>query len=520
MRAGRGHHESRLSENALLLKMATSSADTIRINFPFSNRSVQRSIGRRLVLRTSVCVRMGLIACALLPGFPGSSTAQEAQVSFPAAPLKTSGATPLFSVDIVESPKGTTVALPSVTVVETPRGPRMSNLALKLPLLSIGGTSVASQLGDQALPRTFSSSPWAGDLVKRPIRGLSLSTTGTTPVNFMVGQVDGSRPVTQSGYAPGMIALSMGVGSKQELSVTPRALVPVGSKTTQASVGTAIRTEVSQHVSVVSDLGAAGTTQQGWDPLASAAIIGHWSGAEFETNLLRGGTPLDTGIAAVRSLDREIVRGQVRSIPGMTVSTQASWSRPASAPTSADTTVGSIGVAYARLPIGVLTAARQDEDSPAQQVDTTRIGWRRKPVGGIVVRYIQRAQTPRDRLLPGVVSKQVELDVPGWIDRDLRNRLDVGAVLTENPGPDMPTVSSKLSGRFDVVGDVGVTGETEVGFTRGGPTLRELRLASSVPLLDRTAVQLVYVYQARGPYVFENQSFEARVSRSLPLANW
>jgi hypothetical protein len=69
-------------------------------------------------------------------------------------------------------------------------------------------------------------------------------------------------------------------------------------------------------------------------------------------------------------------------------------------------------------------------------------------------------------------------------------------------------------------GDVGVTGETEVGFTRGGPMLRELRLASSVPLLDRTAVQLVYVYQARGLYVFENQSFEARFSRSLPLANW
>jgi hypothetical protein len=491
------------------------------IDFPFADRSFQMSVARRLVLRVSNCVRVGLITCALLPGFPGSSTAQEAQVSFPAAPPKTSGATPLFRVDIVESRKGTSVTLPSVTVVETPRGPRMSNLALKLPPLSIGGTSVASQLGDQPLPRTFSSSPWAGDLVKRPIRGLSFSTSGTTPVNFMVGQVDGSRPLTQPGEAPGVVALSMGVGSNKEISVTPRAILPVDSKTTQATVGTAIRTEVSQHVSVVSDLGAAGTTQQGWDPLASAAIIGHWSGAEFETNLLRGGAPLDTpGIAAVGSLDREIVRGQVRSIPGMTVSTQASWSRPASAPASADTTVGSIGVAYDRLPIGVLSAARQDEDSPVQQIDTTRIAWRRKPVGGIVVRYIQSALTPRDRLLPGVVSKQVELEVPGWIARDLRNRLDVGAVLAENPGPDTPTVSSKLRGRFDVVGDVGVTGETEVGFTRGGPMLRELRLASSVPLLDRTAVQLVYVYQARGLYAFENQSFEARFSRSLPLANW
>ncbi len=467
------------------------------------------------------CPRMAvLVALALLLGFAKPSTAQEAQVSF-RAPLTTSGATPLFRLDIVEPPKQPSIALPSVTVVETPRGPRMSNLALKLPPLSLSGTSVTPQLGDQALPRTFSSSPWAGDLMKRPIRGLSLSTTGPTPVNVMVGQVDGSRPSTQPGYMPGVVALSMGVGSSQEISVTPRAIVPVDSKTTQATVGTAIRTEVSQHVSVVSDLGAAGTMQQGWDPLASAAIIGHWSGAEFETNLLRGGSPLDVpGIATVRSLDREIVRGQVRSIPGMTITTQASWSRPASAPTTADTTVGSVGVAYDRLPIGVVTAARLDEDSPVQQTDTTRIEWRRKPVGGIVLRYMHREQTPHDRLLPGVISKQMELEVPGWIDRDLRNRLDVGAVLTENPGPGAPTVSSRLSGRFDIVGDVGVTGDTEVGFIGGGPSLRALRLASNVPLLDRTAVQLVYVYQARGPYVFENQSFEARLSRSLPLANW
>ena len=63
------------------------------------------------------------------------------------------------------------------------------------------------------------------------------------------------------------------------------------------------------------------------------------------------------------------------------------------------------------------------------------------------------------------------------------------------------------------------TGETEVGFTSGGPMLRAAP-GLELPLLDRTAVQLVYVYQARGQYVFENQSFEARLSRSLPLANW
>lgn len=470
-------------------------------------------------MRMTLRVRMGVVALALLLGFSGRSTAQEARVSF-RAPLNTSGTTPLFNFDIVEPPKQPTVGLPSVTVVETPRGPRMSNVALKLPLLSIGGTSVTSKLGDQALPRTFSSSPWAGDFVKRPIRGLSFSTTGSSPLNVFVGQMDGARPLTQPGDAPGAVALSMGVGSNQKVLVTPRALVPMDSKA-QASVGTAIRTEMSQHVSLVSDVGAAGTTQHRWDPLAFAAIIGHWSGAEFETNLLRGASPVDTtDIPTVRSLDREVIRGQVRSIPGITISTQASRSRPTSAPASADTTAGWIGVAYDRLPIGVLSAAQQGVDSSVQQVDTTRIEWRRKPVDGIVVRYIHSEQTPRDRLLPGVSSKQMEMEVPGWIARDLRNRLVVGAVLTENPGPGEPMVSSTLSGRFDVVGDVGITGDTEVGFTSGGPTLRTLRLASRVPLLDRTAVQLVYSYQASGPYVFENQSFEARLSRSIPLVNW
>jgi len=314
----------------------------------------------------------------------------------------------------------------------------------------------------------------------------------------------------------------MGVTSSKELSVTPRALVPVGSQTAQSSVGTAIRADVSRHVSFVSDVGAAGTTQRGWDPLAAAGVVGHWSGAEIETNLLRGTSPVSTtNVATVGSLDREIVRGLVRSIPGMTISTQASWSRPASAPTSTDTAASAIGVAYDRLPIGVLTATRQDEDSSWQQTATTSIEWRRKPVGGIVVRYSEREQALRDGVQPTMMSKQVELELPGWIERDFRNRLDVHAVLTDSPMLGTPTVSSKLSARFGIIGDVGVTGDTEIGMSRSGPTVRELRVASKVPVLERTAVQLVYTYQGRGPYTLsENQSFEARLLRSAPVVSW
>src|SRR5262245_31439691 len=188
--------------------------------------------------------RVGLAALALLLGFARGTAAQEAQVWIAAPP----SATPVFRFDVVESPKQPAPAVPSVTVVETPSGPRLSNLALKLPPITIADdTVVASQLGDQPLPRTFSSSPWAGTAVRRPMRGLSLSTAGTTPVNFLFGQLDPESRQSSSDTS-GVVALAMGVTSSKELSVTPRALVPVGTATAQSSLGTAIRADVSKHV--------------------------------------------------------------------------------------------------------------------------------------------------------------------------------------------------------------------------------------------------------------------------------
>jgi hypothetical protein len=496
--------------------LSTTASDTRSVESPFNRTSAA-------VFQMILCQRVGCVALALLLGVAHATgaAAQEAQVWFGAAPLSAPNAMPVFKLDVVESPKRPAPAVPSVTVVETPLGPRMSNLALTLPPMTIADTVVASKLGDQTLPRTFSSSPWAGNAVRRPMRGLSFSTTGAKPVNLLFGQLDPASRQPSSN-TPDLVALAMGVTSSKELSVTPRALVPVGSKTAQSTVGTAIRADVSQHVSLVSDVGAAGTSLHGWDSLAAAGVVGHWRVAEVETNLLRGTPPVATStVATVGSLDREIVRGLVRSIPGMTISAQASWSRPSSAATSSETAVSSVGVAYDRLPIGVLTATRQDQDSSWQESVTTSIEWRRKPAGGIAVRYTERGETLRDRPQPTVVSKHVELELPGWIERDFRNRLDVYAVLTDSPMSGTPTVSSKLSARFDLIGEVGVTGDTEIGFSRNGRMLRELRVASKLPVLERTAVQLVYTYQGRGPYaLWENQSFEARLLRSAPLVSW
>ena len=142
---------------------------------------------RQLLFRMSLYPRVSCAALALLLGLANASAAQEAQVWFGIAPLSAPSATPVFTLNVVESPKRPAPTMPSVTVVETPLGPRMSNLALKLPPITIADTAVASQLGDQTLPRTFSSSPWAGSAVKRPMRGLSFSTAGPTPVSFHFG---------------------------------------------------------------------------------------------------------------------------------------------------------------------------------------------------------------------------------------------------------------------------------------------------------------------------------------------
>jgi hypothetical protein len=472
------------------------------------------------------CVRARVAKAALvllLPGFlafPARALAQQAKVSFRVAPFGAKSATPLFKVDIVKPPARGSVALPSLTVMETATGPRLTNVALLLPDVTVGNTAVASRLGDQPWPRTFVASPLSGTSVKRPMRGVSFSTAGATPWSFSLGQLDaGTGTAALSSRAPSIMAFAVGLKPHHHFSVAPRLLVPVGSAATRTSIGTAIQAELTPHVTLVSDVGAAGRARAGWDPLAAAGVVGHWAGAEIETNVLRGAPSLGpSATATIDSLDRELIRGQSRHIPGVTISGLAAWSRPASAPHAADTTVGSIGIAYDRLPYGQVAATSRREASSSRQVNTTRVEWRRTPVGGFVVRYVVLRQTHREALQAGQSSKQVEIDFPGWTGHDPGTRVNVQAVLTADPSSANPTLSSRLTGRFDVFGQVGLAGETELGMTGtdGKHPLRKLRVTSEVPVMRDTAVQVLYTYRAGTPYLFD-QSFEARISRTIQL---
>lgn len=463
--------------------------------------------------------RVGMTALLLQCCVALGAAAQEPQPPPGIGPVLGPGATSLFVVDAeLLRPAAES---PSLTVTGTEEQRRPWSSMPEPPPLRLGGAPLAPQLGDQALPRTFTASPWAGNAVRRPIRGVSVATTGQTAWNLAFGQLhSASGPPARTADTGGVVAMGVDVTSKNDVTVTSRALVPVGGDARQTSVGTGIRADVTHHLSFTSDVGAAGTAGHGWDPLAAAGVMGHWNGAELETKVVRGTPPAGTpGEATVGSLDREIVRGDVRSLPGVTVSAQASRSRPARTPASTDTTVGSITVASDRLPAGVLVVSTHDEDTRPNRLRTRRVEWR--AAKGVVVRYVRRQQTSRDTPQTSARSQQVELELPGWFERDARNRVNVHAILAENPTSGTPALSSRVSGRFDVAGDVAVTGAAELGVAGDGdPHLRAVRLTSKVRVHRRAELQLFYTYQARDRFVLNGQSFEARLARPLPLATW
>jgi hypothetical protein len=471
---------------------------------------------------TRVPARIGFATFLLvLLGFPASGLSQAIKASVRVVPFGSpAGLTHLFKFDFVQGP-GQAVTFPSLTLTQTSTGPQLSNLALALPEVTIGSTAVTSRFGDQGLPRAFASSPLLGASVKRPMRGLSFSTAGRTPWTVSVGQLEpGSDALAPSSGGPAVVALATTLTRTERVSFTPRLLVPVGAEGAgRTNIGTAMRAELSPHISVHSDLGAADAPRAGWAPLASAGLVGRWTGTEIETSVLRGTPSAGTeGPAIVGSVDRELARGLVRPLPGLTVSGLASWSRPASAERVADTTLGSVGVVFDRLPYGQLAATRQRELTSGKGVETTRLEWRHTSVGGFIVRYTEKHALHRDTPETDHGAKLVEVDLPSLVSQHPGSRLNLRAALSAESAAGSATVGSRLSGRFKVLDELAIGGETEWGLSPGGQhqPLRALRLTSDVEVMEHTAVQLMYTYRAGMPSSF-GRAFEARISRSFDV---
>jgi hypothetical protein len=459
---------------------------------------------------------MGVVAAlalyALMP--PVFATAQEANMSTTVASLGSGAVTSRISLDAVK-PKPATdrgLALPSLTLIDDGSGPRVTSLVLELPVLDLGGASVASRLGDQSLPAVFRAAPLAGSALTSPIRGLTLTTTGTAPLSLSFGQM-GTAPAN----SPAIAAAAVSFTPSPRLSLTPHVLIPSGSPNAQTSVGTAILAKVVGNLALVTDLGMAGTADTAWAPLASARLVGQWPRAGIETSVLRGAAAprAEADKAFVSSRDREAVQAQVRPLPGLTFAALTSSSRPAADPDADDTTLGSLRIAYDGLPTGQLAAVRQRETTASRDAEITSLEWRQRGLGRMAVRYVHRRAS--DSALDGVDegSSRVEVDFPALAPRSA-GRLDLRAALTAfSSSQTDPGVNSRVSSRLGLLDETALTGETELGLTGGdGQVLRALRVATDMPVVAATRLQLSYTYRAGAQFPL-GQVFEARILRRL-----
>ena len=451
---------------------------------------------------------------------PAPARAQQATVSVRVVPFGWHSATPLFSLRIDESKVTHGLPLPALTLTNTKSGPEVTNLALALPELSIAGAAVSSRFGDQQLPTTFLSSPLSGASMHWPMRGVSVSTAGDTPWTFSLGQLDAGYGASGLVDSPSVMALAVSLAPHRRLSLAPRLLVPVGSGDAwQTTIGTAVRADLLPHLSLVSDLGAADRTRDGWAPLASAGLVGHWRATEVETSVLRGSSAgaMDDA-ATVGSQDRELARARVQALPGLTIAGRASRSRPASGRHAPETKAGSIGVAYDRFTYGRLSAAQERQVSSTQALDTTRVEWRPPVMSGIAVRYVRAEDRRGTAARP---SSLIEVDLPSVGPRHPGSRLRLRAALAASTRPDLPALSSRISGRFDASEHVRLAAETELRVARAGEEqlLRSLRLTTDVGVVQDAVLQLRYAYSAGTPFSV-SRGLEARISRSIDLSNW
>lgn len=470
-------------------------------------------------------LRLGVVAaasvlCALLPA--ALATAQQTNLTTRVASLGAGTGTSLITLDSIR-PKPATdrgLALPSLTLTDDGSGLRVRSLVLELPDLGLGDVAVASRLGDQPLPAVFRSGALAGRTLMAPIRGLTFTTAGTVPSSFSIGQI-GSGPYAgpPGPDSPALAAAAVSFTPASRVSLTPKLLIPLGSSDAQRSLGTAIQAKVVGNLSLVSDLGLAGAVDTTWSPLASARLVGKWPRGAIETSVLRGATPppADTDTVLVSSQDREAAQAQMQPLPGLTLAALTSSSRPSSDPDADDTILGSLRIAYDRLPSGQLTAVRQRETVASRESLLSSLEWRQRGLGSMVVRYVQKRASDSAQEGAGEASARVEVDLPALAPRaganvDLRAAITAGSNSLTGPG-----VNSRVSGRVGLIDSAALTGETEFGITGGdGQLLRALRLTTEMPVVPATRLQLSYSYRAGARFPV-GQLLEARILRRLDL---
>jgi hypothetical protein len=463
-----------------------------------------------------------VVAAAVLRALmaPSVATAQDAVISTTVAPLSSGITTSRINFDAVKPRPATDrgLTLPSFSATDDGSGPSVNRLLLRMPDLDLGGVSVASSLGDQQLPAVIRAGALAGPALASPVRGLTVTTTGNTPLNLSFGQM----PVPAAGIlpnSPAFAAASVSFTPTSRLSVTPQVLIPSGSPDSRTSVGTGIRANVAGNLAMTTDVGFAGTADTSWSPLTSARLVGQWPRAGIETVVLRGAAApsASANTALVVSRDREAAQAQVQPLRGLTFAALTSVSRPSSNPVAVDTTLSSLRVAYDGLRSGQVAAVQQREATASRASDITSLEWRQRSLGRMTVRYVRRSASDSALAASNSSASRVEVELPVLAPRsalglDLRAALTAGSISPTDSG-----LNSKVSGRMPLVDTAVLTGETELGLTgRDGRVLRGLRVMTEMPVVPATRLQLSYTYRT-GPQFPIGQVFEAHIVRRISL---
>ena len=233
--------------------------------------------------------------------------------------------------------------------------------------------------------------------------------------------------------------------------------------------------------------------------------------------MLRGASAPQTAAktALLSSRDRESAQVHVQPLPGVTVATLTSVSRPSSDPVADDTTLDSLRIAYDGIGSGHVAAVQQREATASRQTDITSVEWQRGP-GQMTVRYVRESGSDSALVDSNTSTSRVEVDLPVLPPRsasvDLRAELAAGSLSPTDSG-----VSSTVSGRIALMDSASLTGETQLGLTgKGGQMLRGLRVATEFAVIPAIHLQLSYAYSAATEFPL-GQVFEARLVRRVSL---
>ena len=465
-------------------------------------------------------VAVAAVALSVLAA-PLGVTAQEAVMSTSVASPGSIDATSRITFHTV-TPKPATDSrptLPSVSWLDDARGRRVTSLTLELPKLDLGVLAIESRVGDQRLPAIFRAGALAGPALASPVRGVTLTTSGRAPLTLSFAQMPVSATHGPLG-SPAMAAAAVSFAPNSYVSVTPHFMIPSGAADAHASVGTAIHARVIENLSIATDVGMATTGDTALAPTASARLVGQWQRAGIETGVLRGAPAPQTATntALISSRDRESAQLHVEPLPGLTVATLTSVSRPSSNPVADDTTLESLRIAYDGLASGYVSAIQQREATASRQLDITSLEWRQRGPAQMSVRYVRESGSDSARPESETRASRVEVDLPVLAPRsagdlDLRAGLAAGSLSQTDSG-----VSSTVTGRFALMDSAALTGETELGLTgRSRQLLRGLRLTTEVAVMPAIQLQLSYAYSASTEFAL-GQVFEARLVRRVRLS--